>query len=788
MSEVELLQQVAMLKAVIEGIPDPVFVKDTEGRYLFLNSAAAKVIGKPIGEIIGKDSYQIFPRDAADRLKKLDAETMSRHERIENEIRVDVRGRTRTMISTRSPYVDEDGEIAGVIGIAHDVTDQRRAEEGLRESEARFAAVIDHSPTTVFLKDAEGRYLFVNKRYEEWLGTPAATVLGKTPHDVFPKESADRFSAADRSVLETGEVFEGEMELPLQDGGSLLVLVVKFPITDAGGKIVGVGGINVDVTARLRAEERLLESEARLRAIMDSAPAAIVLKDMEGRYISCNEQWMAWNKLTLEEVFGKTAFDIYPQEMAENLVAADHIVLTTRDKHEQEISRRFPDGITRVVLVIKYPVFDGSGDIVGVGTNGVDITERKRAEEALQKAHDEFETRVDARTADLQAVNRALKDQITKREQAEERADKDRRRMIDAFESITDGAAIFDTEDRLVMYSKNYREKTPETRDSLVIGTRFEDLMRSYAKSGRILEAIGREDEWVAERCAYHRNFGAPLIKLLSDGRWIMIGEHRTEDGDTLLVRTDITERKRMEEEARQRQAELAHISRLSTMGEMATSFAHELNQPLSAISNYAQGCVRRLRAGNGEIQEIVDVMTRVAEQAERAGEIIRRIRGFVRKSSPEKAGVDVNAAIREVIELLETEAYLHGVSLELNLAESLPFANGDPIQVQQVILNIARNGVEAMSESRSPVRRLSVQTLVDDRLVEVVIRDTGPGVSRKSADQLFEPFVTTKPDGLGMGLSISRSIVESFGGRLSVTTDDEPGTAFTFALPVFED
>lgn len=250
----------------------------------------------------------------------------------------------------------------------------------------------------------------------------------------------------------------------------------------------------------------------------------------------------------------------------------------------------------------------------------------------------------------------------------------------------------------------------------------------------------------------------------------------------------EIAERRRAEVEARRHRDQLAHFGRISVMGEMATSLAHELNQPLTVISGCAQVCLDRLRSRRDGAEELRDSIEQVAEQAGRANEIIRRIRGFVHKQDRERTEIDVNAAIRDVAELLRVDAREHGAAITFDLAEDLPTVVADTIQIQQVILNLAHNGMEAMSESAPDRRRLTIHTSARRQGgVEVAVRDEGHGIPPESLERVYEPFFTTKSNGLGMGLSISRSIVEAHGGRLWATSDGARGAVFRFTLPVAE-
>jgi len=247
-----------------------------------------------------------------------------------------------------------------------------------------------------------------------------------------------------------------------------------------------------------------------------------------------------------------------------------------------------------------------------------------------------------------------------------------------------------------------------------------------------------------------------------------------------------VAERRRVEEVARQRQAELAHAARLSTMGEMASGLAHELNHPLATITNYARGCIRRLRAGEADTPEMLEALENVSGQAERAAELIRSIRDFVRKTDRQRQSADLNEIIREVAGLLDLEVQSSGARIALELTDSLPRIIADVIQVEQAIFNLARNAIEAMGDRPAGQRKLVIATTINGSgSVEVAVRDTGPGVPENILANMFNPFVSTKPGGLGLGLSISRSIVEDHGGRLWVFSANASGSDIRFTLPI---
>jgi PAS domain S-box-containing protein len=251
------------------------------------------------------------------------------------------------------------------------------------------------------------------------------------------------------------------------------------------------------------------------------------------------------------------------------------------------------------------------------------------------------------------------------------------------------------------------------------------------------------------------------------------------------LYARDITQMRKAEIQSRQHQSELVHVCRLSTMGEMSTGLAHELNQPLAAIVNFASGCMRRIQSGVGGEAELLGAMAQITTQAERAGEIIKRLRAMVSKRPQEHEVVNLNFILLEVASFTEFEANRHRVEVTLELSdEGLP-VKVDLVQIEQVLLNLVRNAIDAMKVVTSLERKLLLKTRrIDPHRVEVVVKDNGPGISEDAVEHLFDAFFSTKESGMGMGLPISKKIVEAHNGELAVETSLGEGAAFHVVLP----
>jgi len=262
---------------------------------------------------------------------------------------------------------------------------------------------------------------------------------------------------------------------------------------------------------------------------------------------------------------------------------------------------------------------------------------------------------------------------------------------------------------------------------------------------------------------------------------------------DGLVVGTaiqveDLTERRQAEQALHQAQTELAHVTRVMTMGELTASIAHEVNQPLAAIVTNAQAALCFLDARPVDLDEIRQILDAIMRDGRRAGDVITRIRSLVRKSSSSKVRIDLNEAIREVLAIVNPEARQHGIAVRTELAASLPPVHGDRVQLQQVIVNLAMNGIEAMKGVADRSRELRIRSRPHEAgTVLVTVEDSGTGLEADSAECVFAAFYTTKPDGMGMGLAISRSIIEAHGGRLWPSAKSGRGATFQFTLPIVD-
>ena len=401
-----------------------------------------------------------------------------------------------------------------------------------------------------------------------------------------------------------------------------------------------------------------------------------------------------------------------------------------------------------------------------------EITVRQQAEAELNHARDDLERRVEERTQKLTR-------EVAERKQAEENA----RKLSRAVEQSPAMTIITDLGGHIEYVNPRFTNVTGYTLEDVVGKT------PRILKSGETPPEVYRE---LWSTITSGRDWQGKLHNRKKDQTlyWAAVSISPITDKNGTLTHflgsaEDITERRQADDEARRHRNELAHFGRVSTLGEMATSLAHELNQPLTVISGCAQFCLDRLRSDKGKPEDLLDSLEQASEQAERASQIVRRVRSFIQKKEPERKEINVNDTIRAVLSLLRSDVREHDSDIALELAADLPRVTADSIEVQQVVVNLVHNGVEVMAQSAPAPRLLTIRTAARDGTVEIAVHNSGREIPAEDLDRMFRPFFTTKSTGLGMGLSISRTIVEAHGGTLWATSSRESGTEFHFTLPI---
>jgi two-component system CheB/CheR fusion protein len=469
---------------------------------------------------------------------------------------------------------------------------------------------------------------------------------------------------------------------------------------------------------------------------------------------------------------GRPIYDIVPRFEDPDLRADLAAVLQNESTREKEVKAE--DGRWYTRRIMPYRTLDGR--VEGAVVAFSDVTALKHAEQELRRLAGELEGRYAQR-------GEQLRGEVQGRLQTGEalRAERD---FVAAV--LDTGAAlviVMDIEGRVVRVNKACEEasgysfeelKGRTIWDLLLLPKETEAVRRTFAelRSGHF-----------PNRLDHHWRHRDGSLRLIAWSNTCLLDEQGAVQY-VIATGIDITERRYAEEEVRQRQSELAHLHRVYTAGELVTILAHEINQPLAAIASYSEASLQRLRQGEAAPDALIHDLEQTALQAQRAGRTIRELRSFLAKSEAGEARSELNAAVRTVHDLIGPEAGAKGVSIVLDLAEPIPPVNVSAVQVEHVLLNLIRNAIQAIGETGARAGTITVRTRTDAaQTAQVTVRDTGPGLGAEAAERVFEPFYTTKPDGLGMGLRISRSIVDSHGGRVWAEPSAEGGI-FHFTLP----
>jgi len=435
--------------------------------------------------------------------------------------------------------------------------------------------------------------------------------------------------------------------------------------------------------------------------------------------------------------------------------------------NHMQVERLYSDGQTWILLV------------------HMNISTLMRYAFSLQQIHDNLEERMAQRTEMLKAANRELREEIARRAAVEQTILEERNRFLTLVDTIPNGIVEIDTNWIIIFANAEYHRMLGYPKGSLIGKCLWDILKPDPSDARQFFEKALREQPVPVGYLSRRLTLTGKYIDLKVDWEYKRDAEGNITGFDVVI--TDVTQQRRAEEEAQQHLDQLAHVSRVFTMSQMVSGLAHELNQPLTAIVNFAQACLYRIRESSIKGQNtLLESIEQISLQADRAGQIIRRLRDFVRRADSSRSQENINDLVGDVLGLLEIEARAHNVKLGTVLAAELPRVAVDRIQIEQVITNLVKNAMEATWDLPPELRRVTLRTEMNEAgMLQVSVTDTGKGIKAKELNQVFEPFYTTKQSGMGLGLSISRSIVEAHGGRLEAVKNAHKGMTFRFALPV---
>jgi PAS domain S-box-containing protein len=627
---------------------------------------------------------------------------------------------------------------------------RNRAEEILRESEENLRRLVETTAAVPWQADIE-TWVFT------YVGPQAVKLLGYQLEQWYEKDfwvshlHPDDKAFAISSCLtlsKSVQEFEFEYRMIASSGKTVWVQdIVKCE--HRNGKPVQLRGFMLDITDRKQGEQALRESESRFHAMADTAPVMIWMSGTDKRCTFFNQGWLDFTGRTLDQELGNGWAEGVHREDFERCLEVYSNSFDRRQEFAMEYRLRRFDGEYCWVLDNGVPRFEPDGTFLGYIGTCIDITERKHAEETLEKQRAFLRQVIDIDPTFIFAKDR--EGRFTLVNQA----------LADAYGTTVENLIGKTDAD----FNPNRDEVESFRRMDLEV---IDTLQERFISEEQITDACGKL-RWL-------QTVKRPITE--KDGT----------ANQVLGAASDITRRKEAESELQRNRQELAHVARLSAMGELAASLAHELNQPLTAILSNAQAAQRFLAAKPADWAEVREILKDIVQDNNRAGEVIRRMRAMVKKEKLEFAPVDLASVISDVVLLVHSDAVLHNVRVSLEPNPDLPPARGDRVQLQQVILNLLLNAFDAVRDCPADERRVVVQTERDAAgIVKVAVRDCGTGLGGDNLAKIFQPFYTTKRDGLGMGLSISRSIIEAHGGRLWAENNADCGATFYFTVPVGE-
>ncbi len=637
------------------------------------------------------------------------------------------------------------GNVERWYGLLTDIDDQKRFEVTLAAREHEMRAMLDSIGVGIGVISPDSKVIGANRQMLDYFGITLDELQKWGSNDlIHPDDLPGYREYFQKWMSSTDQPPVASLRLRRHDGVYRWHSSTNTAHKDETGRVIRWYGVTMDVDDQKLAEEAVAASERNLQVTVDTIPALVWSARNDGTADFFNRHYLEYVGKTAEELSGWAwTAAVHPDDISE-LGAVWEMARETGGGAECEARLRGANGSHRWFIFRAHPLLDENGKVVKWYGINIDIEDRKAAEEELRRS--------EASLAEAQRLS-----------------------SLGSFTWHLETGVIEFSEELYRVFE--FDRHSPVTIENIAGRVHADDL------------ALLNEKVALARRGINDHEY--EIRAFMPDGRVKYLrtaSRSAVEAGGTSVFRgsiQDVTPQRLAEEALNELRAELAHVSRVSTLGAMTASIAHEVNQPLAGIITNASTCLRMLAMDPPDIEGALETARRSIRDGNRAAEVITRLRAMFRKTNELSETVDLNEAARDVIELAGSELRRSRVELETSLAADLPPVIGDRVQLQQVILNLLLNAADALSAVRDRPRRALLKTSEDeDGNVRLTVQDSGVGIDPDSSIKIFDAFYTTKASGMGIGLSVSRSIIERHGGRIWASVNDGPGASFSFAVP----
>jgi PAS domain S-box-containing protein len=748
-AEDALVESERQSRLVVEGIPGLVISFSPNGYLESANDQTLDYVGQSLEDFRNwTTNGTVHPDDLQDVLPKF-AHALATGEPYEYEVRIRRHDGLYHWFHIRgNPTRDEVGNILRWYGLMTDVDGRRRTEEALRQSERQLREIVSTIPGLIVILGADGRLEGANEQTLEYVGQTLDEFKNwATNGSVHPDDIEGGVAIFTHSLV-CGQPYDFEVRIKRYDGAYRWFQVRGNPSRDAEGNIVSWYGLMTDIDDRKQAEIALAHSERESRLIVQTVAGMVALFTPDGQLNGGNQQLLDYFQLPLEEVAKWATNGITHPDDLQHCIGEFTRSLVTGEPYNFETRFRRHDGVYRWFLIRGHPLHDASGKIVRWYGLLTDIDDRKHIEEELRRSQTFL----------------ATGQRISQTGTFSWRVDPDQVMFSEEL------YRIFDFEEGIAV-----------TLDMVVDRVHPDDRPTLTEKMARVRNGFDNSEYEIRLR---RPNGGIKFVRVI--GRVV---HHRDGRKESLGAVQDITEWRLAEEARDQLRMELARVTGIMSLGQMAASIAHEVNQPLAGIIANATTCLHVLSLEPPNIDIALETTRRTIRDGNRAADVITRLRALFSKRKIVFEPVDLNEAVQEVIALSSSDLQRSSVVVRTEFDPALPRVSGDRVQLQQVIMNLLRNANEAVSGIEDRPRLIEMRTGVDEEGdVRIAIRDNGSGFGQYDTQRMFEAFYTTKSDGMGIGLSVSRSIIETHNGRLWAEANNGPGVTLYACIPPFSE